>query len=578
MIRRSTIVAVLAATMFAAVPVGADPAPPPTPTVPPAPAAPVELAPASQRVYMVTESVGLGAKGAVERAFPADWQVTVDGTPALFVEQLESKHVRPRLATSPWVFGDSAVVAGGHNYPYWDPDRFDRSVDQMIATLEQAGVTRIYWVTVREVKQQFVSPSAWRQAQPFVWYLPEVNEHLRAAVARHPDLTLIDWAAIADRPGITYDAIHLNTLGASLYSELIRSTVMGDLHRPLAGSVTTVPVGQVAGATNGAVALNLTVTSTRAPGFLSAYPCAAGRPVVSNANYVAGDTLASAAIVPVGADGNVCVFTSDATHLVVDASGGFPAGAGFVPVTPTRLADTRDGAGNRLTAGAVLRVPVRGVGGVPADASAVAVTVTATGSSLPGFATVTPCGSPPAATSNVNFAAGATVPNLVVAAPGSDGAICITANVDTHLVVDLFGAFAATAQLGVGRPQRLVDTREGLGAPKQRVAAGGVVAITIAGDGLPTAVSGAMLNLTAVAPDGDGYLTAYPCAAGTPTASNLNVRAGTDRANFALVAPDAARTVCVYSSVATDVVVDLLGWVGTPFTGAAPVRVLDTRV
>ena len=330
-----------------------------------------------------------------------------------------------------------------------------------------------------------------------------------------------------------------------------------------------------------AVALNLTVTSTRAAGFLSAYPCSASRPVVSNANFVAGDTLAAAAIVPVGADGTVCVFASDATHLVVDASGGFPAGAGFVPVAPSRLVDTRDSPGTRLAAGTALSVPVRGIGGLPADTIAAAITVTATGSSVPGFVSVVPCGgvsSPTSApTSNLNFAAGATVPNLVVAAPGADGAVCITSNVDTHLLVDVFGGFSPGAQMGVVQPRRLVDTRTGVVAGPQRLGAGGVLTVAIAGGGLPASVNGAMLNLTAVAPDDDGFLTAYPCAAGRPTASNLNVAGGTDRANFVLVAPDAAGTVCIFSSSATDVVVDLLGWIGSPFTGTTPTRVLDTR-
>src|SRR5688572_32796540 len=43
------------------------------------------------------------------------WQVTVDGTPALFVEQLESKHIRQRMATTPQVFGNAAVIAGGRS-------------------------------------------------------------------------------------------------------------------------------------------------------------------------------------------------------------------------------------------------------------------------------------------------------------------------------------------------------------------------------------------------------------------------------------------------------------------------------
>ncbi len=65
-----------------------------------------DVPPPSQRVYVVSDSVGLGAKNAIPAAFPPDWQVTVDGTPALFVEQLLSKHVQPREASQPWVLGD----------------------------------------------------------------------------------------------------------------------------------------------------------------------------------------------------------------------------------------------------------------------------------------------------------------------------------------------------------------------------------------------------------------------------------------------------------------------------------------
>jgi hypothetical protein len=48
-------------------------------------------------------------------------------------------------------------IAGGYNYPYWDPARFDRSIDSMIATLTSAGVKHVYWVTLREVKPQYIS-------------------------------------------------------------------------------------------------------------------------------------------------------------------------------------------------------------------------------------------------------------------------------------------------------------------------------------------------------------------------------------------------------------------------------------
>ena len=147
---------------------------------------------------MVTDSVGLGAKDAVPAAFPGR-TVIVDGHPALFVEMLQDRLVRPRIASNPELFANGiAVVAGGYNYPYWDPARFDRSIDQMIATLRAAGAAHILWVTLREVKPQFITASAWRQVQPYYWYFPTVNAHLRAALARHPDLSLADWAAVAD--------------------------------------------------------------------------------------------------------------------------------------------------------------------------------------------------------------------------------------------------------------------------------------------------------------------------------------------------------------------------------------------
>ena len=81
----------------------------------------------------------------------------------------------------------------------------------MVATLLEAGVKHVFWVTLREVKPQYISPAAWRQIQPYYWYFPTVNDHLERALARHPNLSLIDWAAVADQPGLTYDAIHLNT-------------------------------------------------------------------------------------------------------------------------------------------------------------------------------------------------------------------------------------------------------------------------------------------------------------------------------------------------------------------------------
>ena len=230
------------------------------------------IAPAEQRVMLVTDSVGLGTRGVLEGYFPADWDVSIVGKPAVFVRDLPGKYIGPNLYRA----GDHVVIAAGYNYPYWDPVRFDQAIDATIATLTRAGVKHIYWVTLRDVKPQFVSAAGWRQVQPYYWYFPTVNQHLERALSRHPGLTLIDWAAVADRPGITYDAIHLNRTGAELYSSLISQAVTDAQTRPANESITRIKVADRSAVAAGevtAVAVNLTSVRGRTQGYLSAFPC-----------------------------------------------------------------------------------------------------------------------------------------------------------------------------------------------------------------------------------------------------------------------------------------------------------------
>ncbi len=398
------------------------------------------LAPPEQRVVVVSDSVGLGAATALPLAFPPGWDVNVIGTPAHFVEMLESIHVRPQLASNPQMFGDHVVIAAGYNYPYWDPARFDRSIDSMIATLSANGVEHVYWVTLREVKPQFVSASAWNQVQPYYWYFPTVNDHLRRAVERHPQLTLIDWAAAADRPGITYDAIHLNTVGAAAYSALVAATVQDSLIRSPNGGVTRIPVG----VTSGAVALNITSTRSRAGGYVAAYPCDQPRPDVSNLNHVrAADGGGSGDRPRRGERGGLRlqppgrpshrrpvrpVLRSRPRCRTAGTAGRHP------PRRPARHW--------RQVAGTTRSVRVTSPAGTPGRAGAVALNVTAVDALADGYVSVHPCSITSPDTSNVNFVAGAAVPNLVMAAPDGEGNVCVTASATTHLLVDRFASFA----------------------------------------------------------------------------------------------------------------------------------------
>jgi hypothetical protein len=110
-------------------------------------------------------------------------------------------------------------------------------------------------------------------------------------------------------------------------------------------------------------------------------------------------------------------------------------------MTPARLIDTRTTA--KIPAGGELRVPVAGQKGVPADASAAALNVTVTQPGGSGYVTAYPCGTTAPKASNLNFVAGQTIPNAVLAGIGDTGAVCFKASTTTHLVVDVNGWFPA---------------------------------------------------------------------------------------------------------------------------------------
>lgn len=93
-----------------------------------------------------------------------------------------------------------------------------------------------------------------------------------------------------------------------------------------AGSTTQLAVGGRASvpADAAAAVLNVTVTGPTAPGFLTVYPCGQPRPLTSNLNVAAGATVANLVTAEIGESGQVCVYTSVPTHLVVDVTNYHP--------------------------------------------------------------------------------------------------------------------------------------------------------------------------------------------------------------------------------------------------------------
>lgn len=239
------------------------------------------------------------------------------------------------------------------------------------------------------------------------------------------------------------------------------------------GTPTTIPANAVA------AAINITAVDPTAAGYVTVWPCGVNRPVVSNVNFAPGAIRANGAVVALGAGGTLCMYAHVPTDVVVDVIGWFTAGStltssAFVPAVPERWVDTREGMGaapGPVSPSTPLQIPVVGraltVGdqrvAVPPSATAVAMNVTVVTPSVGGFATVWPCGTARPTTSNVNYAAGSITANNVIAPIGSNGTVCVHVHTNANVVVDVTGWFnTGSAYAGVV-PDRLVDSRYGLG-------------------------------------------------------------------------------------------------------------------
>jgi hypothetical protein len=97
----------------------------------------------------------------------------------------------------------------------------------------------------------------------------------------------------------------------------------------LGGPCTGLPAGV------SAYSLNITVTNTQGPGFISLYPTGGSAPLVSTLNYVAAQTIANAAIVPAGTGGAITAVAGvSGTDLIIDINGYFPTGSSGLILNP----------------------------------------------------------------------------------------------------------------------------------------------------------------------------------------------------------------------------------------------------
>ena len=299
----------------------------------------------------------------------------------------------------------------------------------------------------------------------------------------------------------------------------------------------------------------------------------------------------------------VTVTVTDAAGDVATAQATYTThGSGFVKYGPTRFLDTRTGLGTGGTARKVgpnstVRLAVGGQRGIPADATAVIVNVTATNPSSSGFVTAYPDGAPRPAVSTLNYTAGRTVANPATVALGTDGYLNLFngSGGTVDLVADVLGYYSRGESVDVMTqlwPRRVLDTRTGQGQDggvPAVIPAGGTVSPVVATatppDLAPGGATSVVLNVTVVNPAASGFVTAYPAGTARPTASNVNFTAGETIGKAVTVPVGQDGRVSFYAHARTDLIVTILGYYSPGgdgfdhgyFVPVRPERAVDTR-
>ena len=395
----------------------------------------------------------------------------------------------------------------------------------------------------------------------------------------NPPAPVITTASLPPAP---FNAAYSQTLSA------------GNGTAPYTWSITdgTLPSGLVLDGATGAITGSPTVAGTQDVTF-----------EVTDANQLSATTTLAITIAPPGP------YSPLVPLRICDTRAGNPSNLDAAPASQCNGGS--DNAGSRIRAGGTETITAAGNFGVPTNATAVVLNVTAVNPAGSGFVSAYPTGAALPTTASVNYSAGQAVPNLVEVGTGTNGEVSFFSSKQADLVVDLEGYVAPVASGGSGAglynplttPARICDTRSGnisnlntspenqcngVANAGETLGADGTLNVQVAGaGGVPIGATAAILNITAVGPTARGYLSVYPQDSTQPSTANVNYTAGQISGNRVVVPLSSTGPTPGFVTVFTSepaVVVDVSGYYsaaagsGTQFSAeSAPVRICDTR-
>ena len=333
-------------------------------------------------------------------------------------------------------------------------------------------------------------------------------------------------------------------------------------------------------ATAQAYSLNVTVVPTVTLGYLTAWPTGQTQPYVSTLNSSNGAIIANAAIVPAGTGGSISIYVSDATNVILDVNGYFAAPSGstalaFYPVTPCRVADTRNPngpfGGPSLAAGATRNFTVpQSACGIPVTAQAYSLNMTVVPPGALEYLSAWPTGQSQPVVSTLNALQGQIAANAAIVPAGTNGAISVYVSDPSNVIIDINGYFGPPGGTGAlyfypVTPCRIADTRNAtgtFGGPLLGAGAARSFPIPSSSCGLPSAAQAYAFNMTVVPPGSLLYLSTWPAGQTQPVVSTLNDLQGQIIADAAIVPAGTSGGISVYVSDATNLIIDINGYFG----------------
>lgn len=256
----------------------------------------------------------------------------------------------------------------------------------------------------------------------------------------------------------------------------------------------------------------------------------------------------------------------------------------FNPIKPLRVLDTRLGVGaaaQPLEKESTIELQISGQGDLPdsMEGGTVVLNLTSTASTDASFIVVWPTGETRPDASNLNTEPGQDTPNLVFAKIGDDGKVSIYNNSGSaHLIADVMGWAPSDSGIVPISPERVLDTRFGIGIRAGAMTAGETIDVDLS-DVVQNAVA-AVMNVTSTESSDPSFVAVWEQGENLPPISNLNTEPGQDTPNLVISEISKDNQVSIYNHAGTthliaDVVAYMLA--GSTYNPIHPARIMDTR-